>query len=123
MDNEKKHIFLVDDDPTVIMAGKGILSEIYKVTTASSAEEMMELLGTNKPHLILLDINMPTMSGYEAIEKLKEDDSTKDIPIIFLTGNTDVQAKLKGYSLGAVDYITKPFNPDTLLSRIRLSLM
>lgn len=123
MSNGKKHIFLVDDDPTVLMAGQGILSELYQVTTASSAEQMMELLSSNKPDLILLDINMPTMSGYEAIEKLKEDDSTKDIPIIFLTGNTDVQAKLKGYSLGAVDYITKPFNPDTLLSRIRLSLM
>lgn len=122
MDN-KKHILLVDDDPVVLMAGEGILSDSYQVTTAASAEKMLEFLESEKPDLILLDINMPGMTGYEAIEKLKENSETKDIPIVFLTGNTEVQAKLKGYSLGAIDYITKPFDPDALLSRIKLSLM
>lgn len=123
MNNEKKHILLVDDDPVVLMAGQGILSEVYQVTTAPSADNILEFVKEKKPDLILLDIVMPNINGYEAIKLLKEDSETREIPVVFLTGKTEVNAKLEGYSLGAVDYITKPFDPDALLSRIRLSLL
>ena len=123
MDNDKKHILLIDDDSVVLQAGKMILSDSYQITTASSAENILELVKTNKPDLILLDIIMPNINGYEAIKILKEDPEIREIPVIFLSGKTEVNAKLEGYSLGAVDYITKPFDPDALLSRIKLGLM
>lgn len=123
MDNDKKHIFLIDDDPVVLQAGKMILSDSYRVSTASSAENILEFVKTNKPDLILLDIIMPNINGYEVIKMLKDDPDTKKIPVIFLTGKTEVNAKLEGYSLGAIDYITKPFDPDALIGRIKLGLM
>ena len=123
MSNDKKHIFLVDDDLLVLQAGQNMLSEDYQITTVDSAEKMFELLESGKPDLILLDISMPNMNGYEAIEALKKNEAYKEIPVIFLTGNKDVSVKLKCYSLGAIDYITKPFDPNALLNRIKLCLM
>ena len=120
MENEKQLIMLVDDNPVILQAGKGILQEKYNVATASSAAKMFEFLKTNKPSLILLDIDMPEMTGYQAIKFLKAKDETKDIPVIFLTGKTDVDSKLEGYSLGAVDYLVKPFEKNMLLSRVNL---
>ena len=118
MENEKKLIIIVDDNPANLRIGKNILSEKYAVATAPSAEKLFALLESNSPALILLDIDMPEMNGFEAIEILKSKPGTKDIPVIFLTGMSDPQDEKKGRTLGAVDYITKPFEPNALISCI-----
>ena len=114
MDSEKKLIILVDDNPANLLIGKNVLSDNYIVATAPSAAKLFGLLENNKPALILLDIDMPEMDGYAAIKILKAGMQTKDIPVIFLTGMSDAEDEEKGRSLGAVDYIIKPFDPPVL---------
>jgi class 3 adenylate cyclase/CheY-like chemotaxis protein len=122
MENYSK-IILVDDNPSNLRAGKNVLSEKYEVFTVPSAAKMFEILKDVKPAMILLDIEMPEMSGYEAIRILKAGEETRDIPVIFLTGKTDTENELEGLDLGAVDYITKPFQPTLLLKRIEVHLL
>jgi putative two-component system response regulator len=123
MENEKALIVMVDDNPANLRIGKNILAEKYTVATAPSAEKLFKLLENNNPALILLDINMPEMDGYETINILKANPQTKDIPIIFLTARTESDAELAGLSLGAIDYITKPIQPPLLLKRIEVHLL
>ncbi|GHU13262.1 hypothetical protein FACS1894161_3060 [Spirochaetia bacterium] len=118
MENGKKMIMLVDDNPTNLRTGKNVLAGHYTVATAPSAAKLFGLLENNVPDLILLDIDMPEMDGYEAIKVLKENLATRDIPVIFLTGMTEGEEEAKGRALGAVDYITKPFDPHNLLECI-----
>jgi len=122
MEDQKKLIMLVDDNPANLRVGKNILAEHYAVATAPSAEKMFALLENNIPILILLDIDMPVMNGYEAIKTLKAKAETEKIPVIFLTGKTELDDQRQGIALGAVDYITKPFEPDKLIERIRFHL-
>jgi putative two-component system response regulator len=123
MDNEKKIILLVDDNPANLRIGKNVLVEKYAVATAPSAEKMFSLLENNSPALILLDVDMPEMNGYEAIKILKSKPQTKDIPVVFLTARTESDDELEGLSLGAIDYIVKPFQPPLLLKRIEVHLL
>jgi putative two-component system response regulator len=123
MSGEKAMIIMVDDNPANLRIGKNILSEKYTVATAPSAEKMFSLLEFNKPSLILLDIEMPGMDGYETIKKLKADPKTSEIPVIFLTARTEADSELAGLSLGAIDYITKPIQPTLLLKRIEVHLL
>jgi len=123
MTTDKELIMLVDDNPTNLRTGINVLSEKYSVATAPSAEKLFCLLENSKPDLILLDIDMPEMNGYEAIKILKAKEETKDIPVIFLTGKTESDDELEGLSLGAIDYITKPFQPALLLKRIEVHLL
>jgi len=123
MENEKKLIILVDDNPANLRIGKNVLAEKYAVATAPSAEKMFGLLENNNPAMILLDVDMPETNGYEAIKKLKSKPETKDIPVIFLTARTESDDELEGLSLGAIDYITKPFQPPLLLKRIEVHLL
>ena len=123
MEANYSKIILVDDNPSNLRAGKNVLSEKYEVYTVSSAAKLFELLADVKPAMILLDIDMPEMNGYEAIKVLKAKEETKDIPVIFLTGKTDTENELEGLDLGAVDYITKPFMPPLLLKRIEVHLL
>jgi CheY-like chemotaxis protein len=116
METDKKLIFLVDDNPANLRIGKNVLSEKYTVATAPSASKLFNLLENNRPVLILLDIDMPGMDGYDAIKILKLKQETKDIPVIFLTGMIDSNNEEKGRSLGAADYITKPFDPKVLIA-------
>ena len=118
MENQKKLVILVDDNPANLRIGKNVLSEKYTVATAPSAAKLFNLLENNHPVLILLDIDMPGMDGYGAIEVLKLRPETKDIPVIFLTGMADARDEEKGRALGAVDYITKPFDPQALIACI-----
>lgn len=120
---DKKLVLLVDDNLANLQAGKNVLSEKYRVATAPSAEKMFTLLEKNYPAIILLDINMPEMNGYEAIKILKSRQDTKDIPVIFLTAKNNEDDELEGLNYGAVDYITKPFKPALLLKRIELHLL
>jgi putative two-component system response regulator len=123
MGGTRKLIMLVDDAITNLKIGKATLADAYDVLTVPSAAKMIELLDRNKPALILLDVNMPEINGYEAIRLLKERPDTRDIPVIFLTAMGAPENELKGLSLGAVDYIIKPFSPPLLRKRIDLHLL
>jgi putative two-component system response regulator len=123
MNDEKMMIIMVDDNPANLRIGKNILSDKYTVATAPSSDKMFSLLENNKPALILLDIDMPGVDGYEAIKILKTKPETKDIPVIFLTALTEADSELAGLSLGAIDYITKPIQPQLLLKRIEVHLL
>ena len=118
MENENKLIVIVDDNPANLRIAKNVLSEKYTVATSPSAAKLFALLENNHPALILLDIDMPEMNGFEIIKVLKSKPETKDIPVIFLTGMSNSQDEEKGRTLGAADYITKPFDPPTLIACI-----
>ena len=123
MDNIRYKIVLVDDNMSNLDQGKNILKTFYKVYPAPSAAKLFETLENVTPDLILLDIEMPEMNGYEAIEKLKSDERFADIPVIFLTSKNDENSELKGFDLGASDYISKPFSAPLLLKRIANQLL
>ncbi|MCL2809769.1 MAG: response regulator [Treponema sp.] len=123
MEGKKDLIIMVDDNPANLRIGKNILSEKYSVATAPSAEKLFSILENNTPDLILLDIDMPEINGYEAIKILKSRLETAFIPVIFLTAHTESAAELTALSLGAVDYISKPIHPPLLLKRIELHLL
>jgi putative two-component system response regulator len=123
MESERKLVVLVDDNLANLKIGNNVLEEEYDVATAPSAKKMFSLLENNNPAMILLDIDMPEMNGYEAIKLLKSKPETKNIPVIFLTGKTESDDELEGLSLGAIDYITKPFQPPLLLKHIEIHLL
>jgi putative two-component system response regulator len=122
MDNPSKVsiIMIVDDNIANLRIAKNSLSGAFDIFTVPSAAKMFDLLTRNKPDLILLDIDMPEMDGYEAIKTLKNNPDTRDIPVIFLTGMSSPEDELKGLSLGAIDYISKPFMPQLLHKRVEL---
>jgi len=123
MTKKQKTIYLVDDDTTSLTLGKNALAKQYEVFTMNSGAFLLKFLEKNIPDLILLDVEMPEMDGYETIKNIKSNEETKDIPVIFLTAKTDGDSELKGLSLGAVDYITKPFSQALLLKRIETRLL
>jgi len=120
---KRKTVFLVDDDLTNLTVGISALEELYDVLTLSSGELLLKMLGKSVPDLILLDVNMPGMNGYEAIKRIKGNPATAAIPVIFLTAKSDGGSELEGLSLGAVDYIVKPFSAALLLKRIEIHLL
>jgi putative two-component system response regulator len=116
----KPCILIVDDQPTNIQVlGKRLLIENYSIMAAMNGKTALEMAEEKKPDLILLDIMMPEMSGFEVCEILKNNPKTQSIPIIFLTAKNDPDDIVKGFNLGAVDFVSKPFNYAELLSRIR----
>jgi putative two-component system response regulator len=123
MEGRKSCIFLVDDNIVNLNTGKNVLQDKYTVVTLPSGEKLLFMLQKVRPDLILLDVEMPGISGYEAIKEIKAKPETADIPVIFLTGKNDTEDELLGLSLGAVDYITKPFSPPLLHKRIELHLL
>jgi putative two-component system response regulator len=123
MKHPRKLIMLVDDNRTNLLAGKTALADNYVVLTILSARKMLEMLEWSKPELILLDLDMPEMNGFEAIKILKSHPETRDIPVIFLTAMGESANELEGLKLGAVDYITKPFSTPLLLKRIEMHLL
>ena len=122
MGNERKKIIAVDDNVENLTALKNTLKDIYEVYPCPSAAKMFDILKHIKPNIILLDVEMPEMNGYEAAEKLKGDTQYREIPIIFLTSMQDEESKKKGFSLGAVDYIYKPFDSTSLFQRLETHL-
>ncbi|MCL2888869.1 MAG: response regulator [Eggerthellaceae bacterium] len=119
----KPRIFLVDDNIVNLNTGKAALQDMYTVITIPSGEKLFSSLEKLRPDLILLDIDMPGMSGYDVIKQMKSSPKTADIPVIFLTGKNEDADELLGLSLGAVDYITKPFSQPLLLKRVELHLL
>ncbi|MGF1755824.1 response regulator, partial [Vibrio makurazakiensis] len=115
----KPIILVVDDIPDNIHTLSGILNDNFKIKAATSGEKALKIAATSpKPHLILLDIMMPEMDGYEVCQRLKSNPVTADIPVIFVTAKTDVVDEQKGFALGAVDYITKPVSPPIVKARV-----
>jgi putative two-component system response regulator len=123
MENRRNRIILVDDNITTLTLGSFTLTAKYDIFTVPSGGKLFKLLEKVIPDLILLDIDMPEMDGYEVIKRLKASPHTADIPVIFLTGKNDIGSELEGLTLGAVDYISKPLSPPLLLKRIELHLL
>jgi putative two-component system response regulator len=117
-----KIIFAVDDSDTNLSMVKKALENRYRVLTMPSAAKMFTLLGKITPDLILLDIEMPEMDGFEALQRLKTSSLYANIPVIFLTGYTDDAIEARGFELGVLDFITKPFYTPVLLNRIKTHL-
>jgi putative two-component system response regulator len=118
----KKTIFVVDDNETNLTIAKEVLKDQYRVITLPSAAKMFEFLQRITPDLILLDIEMPVMDGFEALMLLKKEQKNAEIPVIFLTALMDVAVEVRGFQLGVVDFITKPFSPPVLTNRIKTHL-
>jgi putative two-component system response regulator len=120
---EKKSVLVVDDSPDNLTLISQLLKDIYQVKVANSGERALKIArADHPPDLILLDIMMPVMSGYEVCQELKSGPATADIPIIFLTAMTAAEDEKKGFDLGAVDYITKPISPPIVLARVKAHL-
>ena len=117
-----KTIFIVDDNDTNLMAVKVALDGIYKTFAIPSAARMFRLLEKITPDLILLDIAMPEMDGFEAMQVLKSDRKLSPIPVIFLTAKHDAVSEIQGFEMGALDFIYKPFTPPVLIRRIETHL-
>jgi CheY-like chemotaxis protein len=118
MNNEKELIILVDDSMVYLHIGKIALAGNYTVLIAHSAFELFSLLEKHSPALILLDIDMPEMDGFETIAILKAGSRTQNIPVIFLSAREGAKDINTGFSLGAIDYIQKPYKRQHLLDRI-----
>ena len=123
MKSERQTIILVDDEPTNLMVGSNALDEHYDVLTLNSSARLLNVLEKTLPDLILLDIEMPDMNGYEVMGIIKSRPEYAHIPVIFLTAKSDYESELKGLALGAADYIFKPFSPPLLRKRIENQLL
>jgi len=117
-----KTIFVVDDSDTNLSMAEAVLEDQYRVMTMPSSSKMFALLEKVTPDLILLDIEMPGMDGFETLSRLKTENISSDIPVMFLTGRNDPDVEARGLELGAVDFITKPFSAAVLLNRIKTHL-
>jgi len=113
-----KTIFIVDDSDTNLAMAEEALEDYFNVMTVPSAVKMFSLFEKITPDLILLDIEMPEMNGFEALERLKTDKSRANIPVIFLTGTVNDTIKSKSTQLGAAGIITKPFSQSMLIEKI-----
>ncbi|MCK4922493.1 MAG: hybrid sensor histidine kinase/response regulator [Bacteroidales bacterium] len=123
VDIKNSKILIVDDIAENIQVLGNILGDQdYEIAMAMNGQEALDSVNEDKPDLILLDINMPVIDGYEVCKRLKKSDSTKEIPVIFLTANTEVEQVVKGFELGAIDFVTKPFQSKVLLQRVKIHL-
>ena len=116
-------ILIVDDTPENLILLTEILKPFFKVKVANSGAKALHIIATGDiPDLILLDIMMPEISGYEVCKKLKSDPLTRNIPIIFVTALSDYEDEAEGLGLGAVDYITKPVHASIVLARVNTQM-
>lgn len=122
MSEEKQKIFIVDDTPANIQILDETLKDEYEIYFALNGKDALQNAVTVIPDLILLDIMMPEMDGYEVCRTLKNNSLLKDIPVIFITALDQADHETKGLELGAVDYITKPFNPAIVRLRVKNQL-
>jgi CheY-like chemotaxis protein len=122
MISEKTKILIVDDTPENLDILQGLLQDEYKLFAAPAGEIAIQITKKQVPDLILLDIMMPGMDGYEVCRQLKADENTKDIPVIFITAKVETNDEVKGFNVGGVDYITKPFSPQAVLARVKAHL-
>ena len=118
----KARLLLVDDQPLNNTIIGEALKEDYVLTAATSGEEALRCVEADPPDMVLLDVLMPEMDGFEVCQKLKQNPSTADIPVIFVTSMDDTINEEYGLKVGAVDYITKPINPAIVRARVRLHI-
>lgn len=119
----RPRLLVVDDQPTNIQVLYQVLSDDYQVLMATNGAQALALCASKHPDLILLDVVMPEMDGYQICQRLKADSATRDIPIIFITAQNDEAAEERGFDLGAVDFILKPINPRIVRARVKTHLM
>jgi len=112
-------VLVIDDTADNLTLASGLLGGLYTVRLASSGEKALAMAAGDPPNLILLDIMMPGMDGYEVCRRLKADPRTRDVPVIFLTAKVETVDEEQGFALGAVDYITKPISPPIVLARVK----
>lgn len=122
MTSPKKKILIVDDEPVNLQVLKQILQDSYQLIFAKTGQKAIEFAQKQSPDLILMDIMMPDMNGYDTVRQLKQDESTKDIPVIFVTAMVDVDDEKLGFDVGAVDYISKPVSAPIVQARVRTHL-
>ncbi len=122
-ERKRQTIMLVDDNQVNLNMGKNMLKDYYEVYALPSAERLFKFLETVTPDLILLDVAMPNMNGFDVIKILKANGRYADIPVIFVTAKTEEMSELEGLALGAVDYVTKPFSAAILLKRIETHML
>ena len=121
---EKKLVLVVDDATANLQIVHSMLKDDFKVRVATSGAKALALVKTKpQPDLILLDVTMPEMDGYEVCTILKAAPESRDIPVIFLTGKTEADDETKGFEVGAVDYIHKPFSPAVVKARVHTHLV
>jgi signal transduction histidine kinase len=119
----EKLILIVDDTPLNIGVISGALKDCYKTKVATNGQKALALASAEeKPDLILLDVRMPEMDGYEVCSRLKTDPATREIPVIFLTGQTGAEEEARGFEVGGVDYVHKPFSPAVVKARVQTHL-
>lgn len=115
-----KKILAVDDEKHIVrLVQINLQKEGYEVVTASNGREALERVASEKPDLVVMDVMMPEMDGFEALKKLKEDDATADIPVIMLTAKAQDADVFRGWQSGADLYLTKPFNPLELITFVK----
>lgn len=122
MEDRRPHLLAVDDNPENLDVLIGLLEDDYKISVATSGARALELAFRTRPDLILLDIMMPEMDGLELCRRLKERDELGDVPVIFISALERVDEKVKAFTYGGVDYVTKPFQPEELRARISTHL-
>jgi len=123
MSKRKFLVLAVDDKPQNLQfLGKLLSDKGYEVGMAQNGQQALNFVRKNEPDLILLDIMMPDMDGYEVCEEIKKDFSLSHIPVIFLTAKTDSKDIVKGFDVGGIDYVTKPFNSAELLARVKTQI-
>jgi putative two-component system response regulator len=120
--DKRPMVVIVDDNIANLKIAKSVLSDSFDVFTVPSAAKLFDLLDRNSPAMILLDIDMPETDGFAAIKILKDNPTTREIPVIFLTAKSDSESELEGLNLGAIDYIAKPFLPPLMRKRVEVHL-
>jgi DNA-binding response OmpR family regulator len=116
-------VLVVDDEPNILLSLEFLMQQAgFEVTTAEDAEQAQVLISQQVPDLILLDISLPGMSGFDLLEQLRADEATRSLPVVMLTAHGREVEKEKGMALGASDYITKPFSTRELVSRVQTLL-
>ena len=119
---EKPLVLIVDDNPTNIDLLVDALKDGYRLGISKTGLKAIDFAQTNQPDIILLDIMMPEINGYDVCVRLKQNDATKDIPIIFITAMTSPEQKVRGFEVGCVDYITKPFSSQEVVARVKMHM-
>jgi putative two-component system response regulator len=122
MSAELKTVLVVDDTPDNLDLMRALLSPHYKVKVAINGEVALKLVAASAPHIILLDVMMPGINGYEVCQRLHDNPATRDIPVVLVTAISEAMDEGKGFEAGAVDYISKPVSGPVVLSRVRTHL-
>jgi PleD family two-component response regulator len=123
MEDQKAFLLIVDDNPVNIQVLGNMLEDSgYRTAATLSGNDALKFIKEEKPDLILLDIMMPEIDGFQICKKIKKGEDTKDIPVIFLTAKNDTESIVRGFDVGGVDYISKPYHSAELLARIKTHL-